>query len=262
MLYCANGEDIMGAYFDAEQNGGQIIELAKLYAPYSSNTPLIRLGGDCDGGYLVPDDFIGIKSCLSPGVSWYAGFEESLFRNYGIKSHLIDYSVDQAPDGFIPESFTKKFLGAWNDEIYTTMESWISCIGEVKEKDDLLLQMDIEGSEYVSIIATPMSILRRFRIIVLEVHLVHKWIDPVFYHIAKAMAMKLISNHTCVHLHVNNYAPIVELGGVMLPDVFEVTFYRKDRCKPSGPAVLPNPLDRPCNPDAPEVQVPNAMRHD
>ena len=36
--------------------------------------PMIRLGGDGDGGYVVPDDLDGLAACFSPGVSDVADF--------------------------------------------------------------------------------------------------------------------------------------------------------------------------------------------
>jgi hypothetical protein len=43
---------------------------------------LLRIGGDSDGGYLVPDDLENISSCFSPGVSDIFNFElPSLLMN-------------------------------------------------------------------------------------------------------------------------------------------------------------------------------------
>ena len=52
------------------------------------NVPLVRIGGEGDGGYLLPDDLKGIRKCFSPGVSTTAEFEKHVARTYGIKSFL------------------------------------------------------------------------------------------------------------------------------------------------------------------------------
>ena len=39
---------------------------------------LLRIGGDSDGGYLLPDDLENISSCFSPGVSDIFDFEFTL----------------------------------------------------------------------------------------------------------------------------------------------------------------------------------------
>ena len=36
--------------------------------PDTTDKPLIRLGSEADGGYLVPDDLEGIVACFSPDV--------------------------------------------------------------------------------------------------------------------------------------------------------------------------------------------------
>jgi hypothetical protein len=61
--------------------------------PYATDKELIRIGGETDGGYLVPDDLEGIEYCFSPGVAETAGFESELAKR-GIRSFLADFSVD------------------------------------------------------------------------------------------------------------------------------------------------------------------------
>ena len=58
---------------------------------------------------------------------------------------------------------------------------------EYPQGQDFLLQMDIEGGEYLSLLATPQELLRRFRIIVLEVHYVECWAHPLFFNTVEAM---------------------------------------------------------------------------
>jgi len=42
----------------------QLAEFLKRLHPYDADKPLIRVGGDGDGGYLIPDDLEGIKYCF------------------------------------------------------------------------------------------------------------------------------------------------------------------------------------------------------
>src|SRR5580658_8331283 len=64
--------------------------------PISTNHELIRIGGNADGGYLIPNDLAGINVCFSPGVSVVADFEADL-ASRGINCFLADYSVDAPP---------------------------------------------------------------------------------------------------------------------------------------------------------------------
>src|SRR4051794_36195573 len=49
-------------------------DLIQALRPWITEHPLIRLGGEHDGGYLLPDDLDGIVACFSPGVSDEASF--------------------------------------------------------------------------------------------------------------------------------------------------------------------------------------------
>jgi hypothetical protein len=90
--------------------------LVSLY-PVKTNFELVRIGGNNDGGYLIPNDLEGITACFSPGVDVTASFEKDLLER-GIKSHLADASVDGPPNGLEVASFTKKYLDGVNTEGY------------------------------------------------------------------------------------------------------------------------------------------------
>jgi len=239
----------------------QLEILAKKFAPMQTQHELIRLGPARDGGYLVPNDLENIRACFSPGVSYSALFEEDLARKFGIGSHLADYSVDEPPHGFVPLSFTKKFLGAHNDATHMTLEKWVRDSWEYDLGGDLLLQMDIEGAEYETLLATPDSILKRFRIVVLEIHDMELWGLPAYYKIADAMINKLLQHFVVVHNHPNNHRPIVCVNGVEFPRVTELTFIRKDRCQMiAASPQIPHPLDAPCGERYPDIVLPKSFQ--
>jgi hypothetical protein len=94
--------------------------------PRSVGKELIRLGGLGDGGYLIPDDLEGIKTCFSPGVEQVSDLENSLAEQYGIQSFMADYSVDGPALKNDKFNFTKKFLGTQNNEKYMRFENYVS----------------------------------------------------------------------------------------------------------------------------------------
>ena len=235
--------------------------LAKKLAPIATEHELIRLGPAFDGGYLVPNDMNGISACFSPGVSNYAFFEEALFSQFGINSHQADYSVEGPPHGFKPLSFTKKFLGAHNNQKFITLEKWVKDSWESDIPGDFILQMDIEGAEYETLLATPDHIIKRFRIIVLEIHELDKWGIPVFYKIANSMVEKLLQHFIVVHNHPNNHGGLTLINGVEYPRTIEVTLMRKDRCQSIGcGAKIPHNLDAPCSRSIPELILPKTFQ--
>ena len=56
----------------------EVLGLIKSLRPMDCGKKLIRIGGNEDGGYLVPDDLEGIEYCFSPGVSTTVDFETHL----------------------------------------------------------------------------------------------------------------------------------------------------------------------------------------
>ena len=232
----------------------ELNDLISSIRPVKTKFDLIRIGGANDGGYLVPDDLKGITACFSPGVADTATFEADLCRR-GIGSHLADASVDGPPKGITPLSFTKKFLGGVNDEINVTLDRWLlreNC----NTSKDLILQMDIEGSEYATILAMPS--LFQFRIIVMEIHHAHLWFNnPLAWNIVSTFFAKLLKKHHVVHIHPNNNCPFVSVDGFLVPDTFEITLLRKDRSEALGYVdSFPHPLDAPNVLDKPDRPLP------
>ena len=91
-----------------------MINSLKLLIPNPSPFKLIRIGGNGDGAYLLPDDLDGIDACFSPGVNNFKNFEDTLTKEYGIKSHMCDFSSE--PSQFRTplingmQTFKKKWL--------------------------------------------------------------------------------------------------------------------------------------------------------
>jgi hypothetical protein len=105
--------------------------------------------------------------------------------------------------------------------------------------------MDIEGGEYETIIATPTETLRKFRIIVLEIHGFNDWGDPVYFGIISKFFEKLFLNFKVLHIHANNCCGTSIISGVEFPNIFELTLIRNDRVLQGSHSysVLPNKLD-------------------
>lgn len=236
----------------------QLKRLLQQLRPVKTKYELIRVGGANDGGYLLPNDLSGIATCFSPGVDVTATFEIDLCKR-GIGSHLADASVEGAPSSFTPLSFTKKFLGGVNDDEHMTLEFWVRNKGGYL--GDFVLQMDIEGAEYETILATPIDILRRFRIIAIEIHYADAWFsNPLLWGMIQTFFAKLLADFHVVHNHPNNNCPFIDVDGVFMPTVFELTLLRKDRAAPEGYCTeFPHPLDQPNVLDKPDRPLPESM---
>jgi hypothetical protein len=232
----------------------EIQKLIDSLRPVKTKFNMIRVGGDNDGGYLLPNDLVGISTCFSPGVDVTASFEIDLCKR-GIGSHLADASVDAPPKKFSPLSFTKKYLGGCNNDTHMTLAAWMH--EQRAFMGDYILQMDIEGGEYTTLLCTPSDVLRKFRIIVVEIHNVQTWFDPLAWPVVTTFFEKLLEDFRVVHNHPNNNCPFIEADGILMPTVFELTLLRKDRTIALDYCTeFPHPLDQPNVLDKPDRPLP------
>jgi hypothetical protein len=215
--------------------------LARIY-PVGTDHDLIRLGGDSDGGYLLPDDLEGISACFSPGVNQVADFELDLTKR-DIKCFLTDASVERPPIPHPLFDFEKKFLGSRTENQFITLAGWVE--KKHSGNGDLLLQMDIEGAEYSVIHSSSSALLRRFRIVIIEFHSMDHLFDSFSFEFLRLTFEKLMCDFEVAHIHPNNSQHPVRTGDIVVPPVIEVTFIRKDRVALTTPCGdFPHPLDR------------------
>jgi hypothetical protein len=187
---------------------------------------LIRVGPPCDGGYVIPNCLNSIEKCLSPGVGPSCEFEKNLYEAYGVKSHLLDGSVPLVCGEFV-EKHTMTMLSAVTNASQVSFNDWcLQC--DMVSGRDYLLQMDIEGSEYESILSLDCKYLRCFRIIVIELHCLDHMASSVFYSVFLSFLRKLLENHRVVHLHPNTSASVEYVNGVPLDRTLELTLLRND----------------------------------
>ena len=207
----------------------------KIIIPKVCPYPLIRIGGDKDGAYLIPDDLEGIKHLFSPGVNNIKNFEDELAYKYGIISHLCDYTTDlnKLKSSLISslQTFDKKWLdpSIFRDNI--SLDDFVDKYAK-DPNEDLMLQIDIEGSEYINLLSLSEKNLNRFRIIAIEFHGFKKYYKQrKFKHLVSPTLHKLDQSHICVHAHANNCCGefIDEESLINIPDVIELTFLRRDR---------------------------------
>ena len=229
--------------------------LRSLHPVMGAEQQLIRLGPAGDGGYLLPDDLDGIEACFSPGVSTISGFEADCAAA-GMNVFLADKSVDCPAEEHARFQFTKKYVGAVSDAEFMTLDEWVAA-SNCEEQSDLLLQMDIEGAEYETLLNVSDELLRRFRMVVIEFHSLHQLWNRPFFSLASRCFEKLLKHHVCVHIHPNNFSkPRVRQGLEILP-VMEFTFWRRDRIQdPRACTQFPHALDED-NTRKPSVVLPD-----
>ena len=224
-------------------NNEKLYSTIKKLHPTAITEGLLRIGPDKDGGYLVPDAFNGIKYCFSPGVADNTGFEDDLFRKYGISSFLADASVNITQQDKAYLSFVKKFLSYERSEGNITLEKWISESLPNDAYSDLILQMDIEGGEYDVLVNCAPATLQRFRIIVIEFHLLNALEEFAFHFVFDKIVNKITRDHSVVHIHPNNVGSVLKVGEQEIPSHLEFTFLRNDFLNEGGELKFPHRFD-------------------
>ena len=206
---------------------------------------LVRIGGKNDGGYLIPNIVDKIKYCFSAGVGDLSSFEKELSEKYNIKSFMADASVDHPPIQNKNFNFIKKYLSSSSDKNLITLSDWLyKNLGEID--DNLILQMDIESSEYEVLSFETEETLSKFSIMVIEFHKFQNLCNPIFLKITKSIFEKIYRKFYICHVHPNNYSGLYRFKGLLIPSCLEISFIRKDlydSCKSNFPVKLPHKLD-------------------
>jgi len=210
---------------------------------YSTNLPLIRLGGNGDGSYVLCD--IPSKIVYGYGVGNTYKFEEDFINRYNSDSCILyDHTVDTYN---LPPKIRHNKIGCdfYNHDNLSTIETQITNNGHINQTD-MLLKIDIEGYEWLSLLFTPDYILQKFNQIVIEWH----WLDShrnATIDEKTALLRKINKYFYLVHIHAVNTRPAIDFNGFRVNPVVEATYIRKD-LSISGyikNPVLPIPLDKP-----------------
>ncbi len=237
--------------FEGESSVEEITQAIELTVPKAVGRPLVRIGGEEDGAYLLPDDFEGVEACFSPGTNNRKDFEDLLLQQYGINSYMIDYSSDEeafrTPIQAGRQFFQKKWLEPISSEISISLEDWVR--ESMPEGKNLILQMDIEGAEWRNLITASDDLLSKFRMIIVEVHQLDQLASRSFLQgLFVPIFERINRNHVCVHASPNNFNAAGFCSpngvGIKIPVVMELTFLRRDRILDIHvPVHVPHPLD-------------------
>ncbi|RPF78134.1 MAG: hypothetical protein CBD15_001225 [Synechococcus sp. TMED155] len=228
-----------------ETSKDDLLRLINMLRPMNTGHQLIRLGNNGDGGYLLPDDFDGVKACFSAGVADDSTLELDL-ANRGIQCFLADYSVDGPATENALFKFRKKFISSKDDPSCISMKEWITeshhpCTSSL----DSILSVDIEGSEIELFLTNDASIFKGFRFIVMELHFLERITHKAFYDLYYLALQKLLCSFTVCHLHPNNCSIPVRRFGITIPPTLEITLINNNRITQDLLPVkqLPHPLD-------------------
>ncbi len=208
----------------------EIKNLLNRLRPNVINSNLIRVGGIGDGGYVIPDDLEGISACFSPGSAGYWKFEKELWEKYNIPSYICDVEEEKPNDLNDAQIFDIGWVGPANSKGFFTLDDWVKKHGHLDGKGDLILQMDIEGAEYLTLLSISDQLLSKFRIMVIEFHHFEAIRNlHAFTLVYKPLFDRLLSHFDVAHIHPNNCCGEWWHSDLRFPVIFELTLIRKDR---------------------------------
>jgi hypothetical protein len=226
-------------------------QILRLMAPMDvADGQYVRVGNDFDGGYVMLDshlhDTVAYSFGINDDVSWDQGMVDR-----GCHIYQFDHTIDALPYENDHFHWQKRGISSETKGEFISVSDIISNNGH-RDRNDIILKMDIEGFEWPVFESLSESDLNKFSQIVVELH---SFVTGGKEHLERVIPIleKINKTHQSVHFHANNWSWLGITGGVTLPDVFELTYVRKiDHSFRTCTREFPTPLDRPCRRDAPD----------
>jgi FkbM family methyltransferase len=181
--------------------------------------PKRRIGKENDGGYVISEVPCTYDVLLSGGVADDISFEKEFMSVFKVPCFAYDAN----------SSISEPFI------IHKNIDSVNNLKEHFETYSNIFVKMDIEGAEYEWIKTLSDTELKKIKQMVIEFHSPIDW----------SCLAKLSHTHRIVHFHGNNYAPMIKVGGVSIPSVFECTYISKDHEVVPNTNPIPGPYDYP-----------------
>jgi len=216
----------------------------------------VRIGSVADGGYIMLDDFAELKIAYSLGIGVDVNWDLAIAER-GLTLQQYDHTVNGPPISHPNFQFNKLGIGPTDCEEFISLSTALKRNGH-QARDDLVLKIDIEGSEWATFDDLSGEIFQQFQQIVIEYHGFLRANEPEWLVVAQRVLSRLYRTHAVHHVHANNWGEFRVIANVAVPDVLEVSYVRRDRVRlaPSS-AIYPTALDAPCHPDRPDIFLGN-----
>lgn len=231
------------------KNISQIIQLTQ---PVQTKIPLIRLGRNGDGGYVVAPEFKS-KICITLGVGSEVSADIDLIEK-GFELFAFDGTVLNPLAENPAYTFEQKNIGYVEaSESITNLEKIFTKYPILVNAD--LIMIDIEGHEY-SVFEKELSFISKAKQVVVEFHGLELLGDQNFSKRFIQILEGLLKTHAPIHVHGNNCGGTLAIGGASWPTILEVTFLAKDNCVLEmnyGP--FPTMLDFPNSELRPDIEL-------
>ena len=182
----------------------------------------VRLGGAHDGGYVCLDDFKDMEAALSFGIGGDASWDADVAKR-GLTVFQYDHSVAGPPIEHVNFRFSRRKIAANADSECESIKSVLAknCLAW---PTSVILKIDIEHNEWAVFAAAPANALDKFAQVICEFHGFDQITDDQWFERALNVFSKLNDRFAVVHVHANNYSPLLVAGNLLFPRVLEVTY--------------------------------------
>jgi hypothetical protein len=216
---------------------------------YTAPGKKVRLGKDNDGGYILCA-LDGYDCFLSGGIRHDVSFEvDVLQRHPDLVCHAFDRTIELLPTPHPRIVFERRNIGAVESSEKTNLHSFLD------NNENVLVKMDIEGSEYKWLASLSDEQLAAIRQLVIEFHRPPR---RILWSRRNQVLSRLGRAHCLVHLHPNNVRTTYEVDGVLVPLIFEATYVRRSEFA-AAPRLssdpIPGTLDQPNLRDRPDIHL-------
>jgi hypothetical protein len=235
---------------------GDVLALLAQIRPWRMKSDVkVRIGGQGDGGYVMPSSARHTNTVLAIGIGDEVSFDEEL-AGLGARVLQFDHTVAASPSRHPGCEFHRLGWGARDDHPLATLSGLVKMVDWSAARHPIL-KFDVEGAEWEALAHSSAADLARFEILTGEFHHFDQLIDREFFERVRAVFRKLNETHRVIHLHANNAGGMVLLEGVPLPRLLEMTWVRIDSATFEGHSdePIPGPLDRPNLPHLPDLQL-------
>jgi len=222
-------------------------------------TPMARVGGEIDGGYVMLDTMR--PPTVTAGYSFGVGHDVSWdvdVAKRGIDLFLYDHTVKRLPEP-VPRAkfFRTGIRGRDLAAGQKTVAEVLADNGHTGRRD-LVLKMDIEGAEWPVLDEVSSETLMSFSQVAVELHGMGEALTPEGHARISAALGKLAVTHQPIHVHGNCNVVPVWIGDLVLPHVIEVSYVRRaDHEGKFVPRdeVFPTDLDRSNSDQLPDIYL-------
>ena len=210
-------------FLGGKKKQSDVASVLKLIRPTSCVKNLCLMGNRNDGSYFIPEDISDIEAVISPGVGPTSVFEKSVYQKFGIKSILVDPTVEPVEEEFVLE-YISKFFGVRDDCENISLSSIISR----NEFQKIIVQMDIEGGEYSVISSLTPDDLKASKVWIVEFHFLNFLFLDFVQNIISDALRNLLTMNEPVWINVNDTSTVCKIGDMYIPSTVEVTFVNRE----------------------------------